>query len=668
MEDQCFRRPLSHLLATVSRRLWRLPRTLPSIAAQRLRSVAWKPSTLASANIPDALQYRGSRNSTLNASLYWTRRAFSDRWVYLVHRLQVYSDVQEPFSTGNMENDKNEEKKKSKKRSKQDSTAYKKHREKANARKRKFLDKMTPEQREVKRLKDREYYQRKKAENKVKTVSDMTERQKRKQRKLWRKNSQKYRQKKKMMANILANSPPDSENEIENDNRVSRKTSGRKQVKKDKAQAYRTVKKQKNKIQKMQRIIDQLRKKVQRNRRREERASQKIADTPTRKVDELTRGCSVTPEVRKRLLFGEVLTTQLKDTVDKLPKNSKQREAFQKCVSGNRIKKHRLNNMTKQFLRKNKNNDNILISNRKHPTFLITNQIRGEIHKFFERDDISRMCPGKKDCLKGNKQKRLLLVTVKKLHPQFCAETGIRVSYSTLLREKPYWVVQATKWDRETCLCVRHENFEYKLGKLNRLGELPHKSISECIKAYSCDITSYDCMFGLCDECKEIKMESGSNEDTIEYFQWQVTKEDRIIKGEKKIVKLTKKVTVTSIVKDLKMSIAADISPMKKHVYGISENLKAKNELKDNLKETELMIQIDFAENYMTKYAKEIQSVRFGASKGQLSIHTGVFYARNNTSLETVSFATVSDNLDHQAHAVWGHLKSALQKILSGHT
>lgn len=200
---------------------------------------------------------------------------------------------------------------------------------------------------------------------------------------------------------------------------------------------------------------------------------------------------------------------------------------------------------------------------------------------------------------------------------------------------------------------------------MNRLAELPHKSTSECIKAYSCDITSYDCMFGLCDECKEIKMESGSNEDTIQYFQWQVTKEDRIIKGEKKTVKLTKKVTVTSIVKDLKMSIAADISPMKKHVYGFNENLKAKRELKDNLKETELMIQIDFAENYMTKYAKEIQSIRFGASKGQLSIHTGVFYARNNTSLETVSFATVSDNLDHQAHAVWGHLQSALHKILS---
>ncbi|CAH1972017.1 unnamed protein product [Acanthoscelides obtectus] len=38
---------------------------------------------------------------------------------------------------------------------------------------------------------------------------------------------------------------------------------------------------------------------------------------------------------------------------------------------------------------------------------------------------------------------------------------------------------------------------------------------------------------------------------------------------------------------------------------------------------------------------------------------------KNDASLQTVSFATLSNNLDHQVHAVGGHLKSALQKILS---
>lgn len=50
----------------------------------------------------------------------------------------------------------------SKKQIKKNSTAYLRQREKANARKRKFLDKMTEEEKEIKRAKGREYYYKKK--------------------------------------------------------------------------------------------------------------------------------------------------------------------------------------------------------------------------------------------------------------------------------------------------------------------------------------------------------------------------------------------------------------------------------------------------------------------------------------------------------------------------
>ncbi|CAH2020194.1 unnamed protein product [Acanthoscelides obtectus] len=85
------------------------------------------------------------------------------------HAGLLASEAEYLFSTSNMENNKNEKKNNSKKRLKQKSIAYKRHRENANARKSKFLDNMTPEQKEMKRLKDREYNQRKKAEKKVKT-------------------------------------------------------------------------------------------------------------------------------------------------------------------------------------------------------------------------------------------------------------------------------------------------------------------------------------------------------------------------------------------------------------------------------------------------------------------------------------------------------------------
>lgn len=40
--------------------------------------------------------------------------------------------------------------------------------------------------------------------------------------------------------------------------------------------------------------------------------------------------------------------------------------------------------------------------------------------------------------------------------------------------------------------------------------------------------------------------------------------------------------------------------------------------------ENEIIIHIDFSENYCCKYDKEIQSVHFGPSQTHVTLHTGV--------------------------------------------
>lgn len=222
--------------------------------------------------------------------------------------------------------DREKNKKKTKKKLKKDSAAYLRQREKANARKRKFLDKMSEEQREIKRAKDREYYKKKKAEKKVKRVADMTERERRKQRKCWKNASKKYREKKKGLANIISNTPPQSDDDL-----VAvpseRRQVGRKTVRKDRAKAYRKIKKQEKTIVEMKRKIQSLKKKLQRI-----DAKKKTIPSPVRKVDALIKDIQVPPEVRKRLIYSEVLTNQLQQKADGLPKNSKEREVFHKCI------------------------------------------------------------------------------------------------------------------------------------------------------------------------------------------------------------------------------------------------------------------------------------------------------------------------------------------------
>ncbi|XP_050528222.1 uncharacterized protein LOC126898325 [Daktulosphaira vitifoliae] len=156
---------------------------------------------------------------------------------------------------------------------------------------------------------------------------------------------------------------------------------------------------------------------------------------------------------------------------------------------------------------------------------------------------------------------------------------------------------------------------------------------------------------------------NGDNRDSLLYFIWKTVQEDKIVRDEKKTFKITKKVPISSSVKELKITLFEVIRAMKKHLYGIYSYNKLKKELKDNLRESEIMIQIDFSENYTMKYTNEIQSTHF--AKKPLSIHTRVYYSRNgNGDLKLKSFATVSENLDHQAHAVWAHMKPILITIL----
>lgn len=82
---------------------------------------------------------------------------------------------------------------------------------------------------------------------------------------------------------------------------------------------------------------------------------------------------------------------------------------------------------------------------------------------------------------------------------------------------------------------------------------------------------------------------------------------------------------------------------------------KAVSELKDN----ESLIVCDFSESYEAKPANEVQSMHFGASKRQISLHTGMVYWKG----ETQSFCTMSDESSHQPPAIWTHLSPVIQMI-----
>jgi len=118
-------------------------------------------------------------------------------------------------------------------------------------------------------------------------------------------------------------------------------------------------------------------------------------------------------------------------------------------------------------------------------------------------------------------------------------------------------------------------------------------------------------------------------------------------------VKSKEKGTVANLVHEFQQ----ELDKCCKHLYNIHHQYIALTDLKRKLTKNDLICHIDFSENYSCKYSEEIQSMHFGASQRQVSLHTGVLYTKDNTD----SFCSLSDNLKHGPAGIWAHLIPVLQ-------
>jgi len=81
---------------------------------------------------------------------------------------------------------------------------------------------------------------------------------------------------------------------------------------------------------------------------------------------------------------------------------------------------------------------------------------------------------------------------------------------------------------------------------------------------------------------------------------------------------------------------------------------------RSHLADREVLLHIEFSENFTTKNLSEIQSAHFGSSLRQITLHTGVIYS---SKCKPLSFCSISDNCDHGPIAVWSHLVPVLRFV-----
>lgn len=518
---------------------------------------------------------------------------------------------------------------------------------------------------EEEKRKARERYKARKEAGKVKTIADLSERERRKVRKCWREKSKKAYHSKKERENLLTRlnefTPPSTPVPeefaavINITPQPSPQPGPSRQSLKGKQILRRNRENMKKEIEILKTKLDRACKRASKYKKRYVRLRKKNPNTPNKNVRELLNGQKVTPEVKRKLITGEVLQLQLKKNF-KDQETIMDKQRFVNSISGDIVKKYRCENLvtsvSSRKILKNKNISPKLKQDRAR--FL---RLKEVILSFFEKDEVSRLCPGKKDTVtfrKTKKQKRYLNDSLKNIFSLFKTEhPEVKMSYFRFCRFRPFWVKFPTAKSRETCLCIIHENMSLLVRKLKTLNIINAASSTDIVKEICCDFNNEDCLGRLCLTCANREIQFRNVDDSIiVYKKWISKKVEILVKGEKKFCQKTVKEDVESTKENIVSTFKQAMPHFLKHLLNIRHQYNSVEKIKINLGENEVLIHMDFSENYLCKYGREIQSAHFGGSKPQISLHTVMVYTKN----EKTSMCTFSENLRHDPFAICAHL------------
>ncbi|KAK5649064.1 hypothetical protein RI129_003956 [Pyrocoelia pectoralis] len=383
--------------------------------------------------------------------------------------------------------------------------------------------------------------------------------------------------------------------------------------------------------------------------------------TPNTKINNILENAGVVlPDtLRKELVFGECVKQQLNQNFKSF-KDHRSKQIFAELVGAKALKKY---GVTRK-LAMSKYLSTSLSHVKRKQTISKTKTIKEDVISFYQRDENSRLCAGKKECItykKVKKQKRYMNYSLKSLYKKFIIEKEIKISYTSFCRLRPFWVVPPKLGSRDTCLCVTHENFRLVAAKLYSEKIINLKNPEEIISAITCNLNREESLSRSCQNCKEIQIPinefNGSNQ--CQYQKWCSKKETRVSSktGKPIVVQITLKEDITISYYDLFNELMNQIPKYMSHVRNVYHQHQPLSTVKKSLTDSELLLHIDFSENYACKYSSEAQSVHFGASRQQITLHTGVAYKTNSLQ----SFCTVSSSLRHDAKAIAAHLIPVIQ-------
>lgn len=354
-------------------------------------------------------------------------------------------------------------------------------------------------------------------------------------------------------------------------------------------------------------------------------------------MDEANLSTRQRDKIKKTLLLGNVMVGEVRATKEKTSKGLV--KAIHRTVSGRIVKKYRcfklLASKTGLCRHRLAKSDSKTHQIDRSSRVNIVKRHQSQVEMFLKREDNSRMQPGKNDVKrmkKGEKfQTYILTDYLLNLYNKFKSENPmIKISFTSFCRSRPKYILTAAFSSRSACLCTKHQNAALTVKVLKRVGiDIPANPEK------------------VLQQMPAVELMKDDLGETVVLGQW--TRIEVEEKGKKKYV--TKIVESKLDKAKFLTHFETQMKDFEAHVTRVSAQYEQIRVLKEKLPKHEMIVQLDFAENYSCKSLEEVQSAYFNQTS--VTLHPMVAYYRSSDgSLQHRSFIIISDEMRHRSSTV----------------
>ena len=311
------------------------------------------------------------------------------------------------------------------------------------------------------------------------------------------------------------------------------------------------------------------------------------------------------------------------------------------------------------------------VPNKKRAGNLLPEATIKAVKDYYNRDEVSRAMPGKKDCIsvkingvRKKVKKKLILCTLREAYHHFKEiNPSIKIGLAKFMELRPKHVVlPGNSGTHSVCVCVYHQNpklmvsggqisYHQEFKKIVAAEWSSEIRVQHLLARLVCNPAQESCWLGKCKNCETFSVKlkediltvyENLDIETITFKTWIST--DR-----------TELLTVTEDVCDFVDSLIEKLEALKVHDFIYRQQACYFRELKEDLKEDTCIAVGDFSENFTFIIQDAVQGNHW--SKDQATLHPFICFAKPRGVPITIPVLFISDHLTHDTVAVYAFQK-----------